>query len=48
MHHPVDNELKESLERAAGFLRRSRRVAALTGAKVTKADAAKAVAAAKG
>jgi NAD-dependent deacetylase len=35
MHHPVDNELEESLERAAGFLRRSRRVAALTGAGIS-------------
>jgi NAD-dependent deacetylase len=35
MHHPVDHDLDESLERAAGLLRRARRVAALTGAGVS-------------
>jgi NAD-dependent deacetylase len=35
MHHPVDNELDESLERAAGFLQQAGCVAVLTGAGVS-------------
>src|SRR5262245_43645002 len=35
MHHPVDHELDESLERAAGLLGRARCVAVLTGAGVS-------------
>src|ERR1700752_4678966 len=35
MHHPVDHDLDESLERAGGLLRRARCVAVLTGAGVS-------------